>query len=125
MNFLLWQPTTFLLKSFGIKSSVGLFFVLLFVLTFANYHGNKELFAVVSILTIYYSAGIFFNVFKEINELESILNSVQSDNNAEQQEMATEEIAIQVEIVVEGARANAEIADQSDKLAYHFKNLTQ
>ena len=45
--------------------------------------------------------------------------------NAEQQKMATQEISEHIELVVEGARSNAEIASQADKLANHLKNLTQ
>ena len=70
------------------------------------------------------------HVEKQFETIESETNNVQHQigivaTNAEQQKMATEEIAIQVEIVVKGARANAEISGQSDKLASHLKNLTQ
>jgi methyl-accepting chemotaxis protein len=45
--------------------------------------------------------------------------------NANQQKNATFEIAEHVELVVEGARSNAEIAKQAEHVAFHLKNLTQ
>lgn len=45
--------------------------------------------------------------------------------NAQQQTIATDEIAKHVEYVVEGARANAEIAKQAETVATHLKSLTQ
>ncbi len=45
--------------------------------------------------------------------------------NAEQQRMATHEISEHVELVVEGALANADIAEQAERVASHLKNLTQ
>lgn len=45
--------------------------------------------------------------------------------NAEQQKMATNEISEHVELVVEGARSNADIAVQAEKLASHLQSLTQ
>ncbi|MFD2166349.1 methyl-accepting chemotaxis protein [Thalassotalea euphylliae] len=44
--------------------------------------------------------------------------------NAEQQKVATDEISQHVELVVESARANADIAQQAERLANHLKNLT-
>lgn len=45
--------------------------------------------------------------------------------NAEQQAIATDEIAKHVEFVVEGARDNSEIAKQAETVATHLKALTQ
>jgi methyl-accepting chemotaxis protein len=45
--------------------------------------------------------------------------------NAEQQKIATLEISEHVELVVEGARSNADIAKQAEHVAFHLKNLTQ
>jgi methyl-accepting chemotaxis protein len=45
--------------------------------------------------------------------------------NAEQQAIATDEISNHVEIVVQSARSNAEIAKQAEKVATHLKSLTQ
>lgn len=45
--------------------------------------------------------------------------------NAEQQKTATLEISEHVELVVEGARSNADIAKQAEHVAFHLKNLTQ
>lgn len=45
--------------------------------------------------------------------------------NAEQQKVATHEISVHIEAVVESARSNADIAAQSEQLANHLKNLTQ
>lgn len=44
--------------------------------------------------------------------------------NAEQQGVATEEISQHIELVVEGARNNAEIAKQAETVATHLKALT-
>ena len=46
-------------------------------------------------------------------------------NNAEQQMIATDEIAKHVELVVQGARDNADIAKQTETVATHLKSLTQ
>lgn len=45
--------------------------------------------------------------------------------NAEQQTIATEEISKHVELVVQGARDNANIAKQAETVATHLKSLTQ
>jgi methyl-accepting chemotaxis protein len=45
--------------------------------------------------------------------------------NADQQKIATLEISEHVELVVEGARSNADIAKQAEHVAFHLKNLTQ
>jgi methyl-accepting chemotaxis protein len=45
--------------------------------------------------------------------------------NADQQKTATLEISEHVELVVEGARSNADIAKQAEHVAFHLKNLTQ
>ena len=45
--------------------------------------------------------------------------------NVEQQTLATNEIAEHVELVVQGARANAEVAKQAETVATHLKSLTQ
>lgn len=45
--------------------------------------------------------------------------------NAEQQMLATNEIAEHVELVVQGARANANVAKQVETVATHLKSLTQ
>jgi len=45
--------------------------------------------------------------------------------NAEQQSIATNEIATHVESVVQGARDNAAIAKQAEMVASHLKSLTQ
>ncbi|EWH11068.1 methyl-accepting chemotaxis protein [Catenovulum agarivorans DS-2] len=45
--------------------------------------------------------------------------------NAEQQNMATQEISQHVERVVEGAQDNSRVAEQAAKVAEHLKNLTQ
>lgn len=45
--------------------------------------------------------------------------------NAEQQMQATNEIAEHVELVVQGARANANVAKQVETVATHLKSLTQ
>ncbi|WP_016955728.1 methyl-accepting chemotaxis protein [Catenovulum agarivorans] len=45
--------------------------------------------------------------------------------NAEQQNMATQEISQHVELVVEGAHDNSRVAEQAAKVAEHLKNLTQ
>lgn len=45
--------------------------------------------------------------------------------NAEQQMIATDEIARHVELVVQGARDNADIAKQTETVATHLKSLTQ
>ena len=46
-------------------------------------------------------------------------------SNAEQQMIATDEIARHVELVVQGARDNADIAKQTETVATHLKSLTQ
>jgi len=46
-------------------------------------------------------------------------------SNAEQQTIATDEISKHVELVVQGARDNAEIAKQTETVATHLKSLTQ
>lgn len=46
-------------------------------------------------------------------------------SNAEQQGIATDEIAEHIEFVVEGAQNNANIAKQSEMVATHLKSLTQ
>jgi len=46
-------------------------------------------------------------------------------NNAEQQALATDEIAKHIELVVQGATANAEVAKQAETVATHLKALTQ
>ncbi|TEW44489.1 chemotaxis protein [Psychromonas sp. RZ5] len=45
--------------------------------------------------------------------------------NAEQQMIATDEISRHVELVVQGARDNADIAKQTETVATHLKSLTQ
>ena len=45
--------------------------------------------------------------------------------NAEQQTIATDEISRHVELVVQGARDNANIAKQAETVATHLKSLTQ
>lgn len=45
--------------------------------------------------------------------------------NADQQKTATLEISEHIELVVEGARSNADIAKQAELVAFHLKNLTQ
>ena len=45
--------------------------------------------------------------------------------NAEQQNMATQEISQHIELVVEGAQDNSRVAEQAAKVAEHLKNLTQ
>ncbi len=45
--------------------------------------------------------------------------------NTEQQNMANQEISEHVERVVQGARANAEVAEQAQAIANHLKTLTQ
>ena len=45
--------------------------------------------------------------------------------NAEQQNMATQEISQHIELVVEGAHDNSKVAEQAAKVAEHLKNLTQ
>lgn len=45
--------------------------------------------------------------------------------NADQQKTATLEISEHVELVVEGAQSNADIAKQAEHVAFHLKNLTQ
>jgi len=46
-------------------------------------------------------------------------------SNAEQQMIATDEISKHVELVVQGARDNADIAKQAETVATHLKSLTQ
>ena len=46
-------------------------------------------------------------------------------DNVEQQTLAANEIAEHVELVVQGARANAEVAKQAETVATHLKSLTQ
>ena len=45
--------------------------------------------------------------------------------NVEQQTLAINEISEHVELVVQGARANAEVAKQAETVATHLKSLTQ
>lgn len=84
------------------------------------------------------------NVVKQSNKCESDANSVNDSlqeienatfevrekmqivsTNAEQQSVATEEISQHVELVVQGARDNANIAKQAETVATHLKSLTQ
>jgi methyl-accepting chemotaxis protein len=46
-------------------------------------------------------------------------------SNATQQQQATDEIAQHIELVVLGAKDNAHIALQAERLANHLKNLTE
>lgn len=87
-----------------------------------------------SMITVVNSADSCLLQSNQVDEhfetIESKTTSVQEQvaivaTNAEQQKMATQEISEHIEMVVEGARSNAEIASQADKLANHLKNLTQ
>lgn len=69
-------------------------------------------------------------VDKALTEIESETANVKEQvsmisTNAEQQKVATQEISEHVELVVEGARSNAEIAEEAEHVAKHLKNLTQ
>jgi len=69
-------------------------------------------------------------VDQSLQEIESATFEVREKmkvvaNNAEQQTIATDEIARHVELVVQGARDNADIAKQTETVATHLKSLTQ
>lgn len=61
-------------------------------------------------------------ITKETQNVQDQINIISA--NTEQQNMATREISQHIELVVEGARDNAEVADQAAKVAEHLKNLT-
>lgn len=70
------------------------------------------------------------NVNSSLEQIVTATQQVQIEmeivsTNAEQQNIATREISEHVELVVQGAMANANIAQQSEHVATHLKSLTE
>ena len=68
-------------------------------------------------------------VKKSLSDIESATKDVQHrmeivSTNAEQQSIATNEISQHIEQVALGAKANADIAKQSETVASHLNSLT-